>query len=58
MEYIKKFDLKVLLVLFVITVGVDFFKDPNFGADDVLYGLISSVIGTFLWGVIKGRIGF
>ena len=55
MDLIKKFDIKVFIVLLVLTVGVDYFNDENFNYDDILYGVMSAFIGTVLWVVIKAR---
>jgi len=58
MDLIKKFDIKVFIVLLVLTVGVDYFNDENFNYDDILYGVMSAFIGTVLWVVIKARVNY
>ena len=56
MDLIKKFDIRVFIVLLVLTVGVDYFKDEDFNNADILYGALAAVIGTILWAIIKNKI--
>ncbi|MEN8137432.1 MAG: hypothetical protein ABFR62_03290 [Bacteroidota bacterium] len=58
MELLKKFDVRVFIILFVLTVGVDYFKDTNFGRNDILSGSGAALIGTLLWGAFKDKLGF
>ncbi|MCK5782234.1 MAG: hypothetical protein KAH10_06560 [Flavobacteriales bacterium] len=58
MGLLEKFDFRVLLFLAVLTIGVDYFNDPTFGQKDIIIGLVSAVIGTFVWGVMKEKLGF
>jgi len=55
---LKKFDIRVFIVLTVLTIGVDYFKDPTFGQKDIITGLVASGVGTFVWGFMKERMGF
>jgi len=55
---LKRFDLRVFLVLIVLTIGIDYFNDPTFGQKDILPGLVASVLGTLVWGFMKDRMGF
>jgi|LGVE01.1.fsa_nt_gb hypothetical protein len=58
MEILRKFDLKVFIVLLVLTVGIDYFNDPTFGQKDIIFGAAASTIGALVWGVFKNRLGF
>ena len=58
MELIKKFDIRVFVVLIVLTIGVDYFNDSTFGQKDIISGIGASIIGTIVWGVFKNKIGF
>jgi len=55
---LKRFDFRVFIVLVIITIGIDYFKDPTFGQKDIISGGVASILGTFFWGVMKERLGF
>lgn len=57
-DMLKKFDIRVLLVLAVLTIGIDYFKDPTFGQKDIISGGVASVLGTIIWGFMKDKLGF
>jgi len=58
MDILKKFDIRVFIFLAVITIGIDYFNDPTFAQKDIITGLASSAIGTFVWGIMKEKLGF
>ena len=58
MYIIKKFDIRVFIFLAVLTIGIDYFNDPTFGQKDIITGIVSSAIGTFVWGIMKEKLGF
>ena len=58
MQIIKYFDVKVFITLAVLTIGQDYFNDIDFNIDDIIYGIGAAIIGTFVWGFFKKRLGF
>jgi len=55
---LKKFDFRVFIVLVVLTIGIDYFNDPTFGQKDLISGGVASLLGTFIWGFMKEKMGF
>ena len=55
---LKRFDFRVFIVLIVLTIGIDYFNDPTFAQKDLVSGGVASVLGTFIWGFMKEKMGF
>ena len=55
---LKKFDVRVFIVLLILTIGIDYFNDPTFAQKDIISGGVASILGTIIWGFMKERMGF
>ena len=54
---LKKFDFRVFILLIVLVMGIDYFNDPTLNQDDLISNTLASVLGTFIWGFMKEKMG-